>query len=107
MRPKDDSPRRDTSYGERPRKWVLETRADKARRTRPLLPSSERQVMTIDEGPLRAILSKFTYRPGWRFSIRAGLLRIDATVINADDPTGTIEVLQESGIPYGMNPSFS
>ena len=60
------------------------------------------------ERPLRNILSNFTYRPGWKFSVKDGRLIIDAQVIDANNQTKTCPLTSVTQLPHFalMNKNF-
>lgn len=65
------------------------------------LPITSLETTWGDRHPIEDVLRKFTYRPGWKFSVfRARTLRIDAYVVDTDDHRRTILVTFEIGLPY-------
>lgn len=60
----------------------------------------------INEAPLRAILAKFTYKPGWRFYVEKGMLRVDAMVVDAYDHNKMTPLGYLHGIPSHVREDF-
>jgi hypothetical protein len=58
------------------------------------------------ERPLRNLLHNFTYRPGWKFSVEDGFLRIDAQVIDANKQTETCPLISVQQIPPQLRQDF-
>lgn len=59
-----------------------------------------------EEEPLRKLLRDFTYRPGWTFNVVGGLLLIEATVVDTDNPKQMIPLNFQVGLPSGVRDGF-
>lgn len=69
----------------------LPGRVPRPRRLDPALAANEREV--------RAILSRFTYRPGWQFVVEDGYLKVYASLVDATNPKETIPLVFGRMIP--------
>lgn len=58
------------------------------------------------EEPLRELLRRFTYRPGWTFSIENGDLRVRAEVIDANNQSQAIPLTFARSIPRCVYQEF-
>lgn len=61
---------------------------------------------SLQEEPLKKLLQKFTYRPGWTFEVEAGTLIVRAIVIDTDDPTRTTPLSFAQIIPQYVPDDF-
>lgn len=51
------------------------------------------------ERPLRELLRRFAYRPGWTFAVEDGALMVTATVIDAENQTATVPLSFRRQLP--------
>lgn len=59
-----------------------------------------------NEQAVRDVLKRFTYRPGWKFSVDSGLLRVYMTVTDANPPHGEMDLTFSQPIPPHIYEGF-